>query len=72
MKTWKILVCLEVEWRILRYYRRLMNLLIKRRLHLSSPPLCFLSKKMDKHGILISSLKMRYENMTGKIVVFYP
>lgn len=71
MKEWRVLVSLEYEWRTLRLYRNIMYLLIKMGFHLSSPVLCLLSKKLDKHGVIVSEMKHRYENQTGKTVVFY-
>lgn len=71
MKEWRILVSLEYEWRIFRLYRNITNWFIRRGLKLYSPVLCALSKKMDKHGVLVSEMKYLYENQTGKIIVFY-
>lgn len=71
MKDWRVLVGLEYEWRLFRFYRKIMNFAIKRGVKLTSPVLCILSKKMDKHGVLVSQLKHSYEIQTGKIVVFY-
>ena len=71
MKEWRVLVLLEYEWRAFRLYRKLINGLVKRGMNLSSPVLCFFSKRLDKHNILISRLKRFYENQTGKIIVFY-
>lgn len=71
MKDWRVLIGLEYEWRLFRFYRKRINRKIQKGATLTSPVLCKLSKKMDKHGILVSQLKRSYENQTGKIVVFY-
>lgn len=71
MKEWRVLVLLEYEWRAFRLYRKFINCLVKKGMALTSPVLCFLSKRLDKHDILITRLKTFYENRTGKIIVFY-
>lgn len=71
MKEWRVLVSLEYEWRIFRIYRKITNWFIGKGFKLSSRILCALSKKMDKHGVLVSEMKHVYENQTGKIIVFY-
>lgn len=71
MKEWRVLVLLEYEWRAFRLYRKIINLFVKWGMRLSSPVLCFFSKRLDKHDILITKLKRLYENQTGKIIVFY-
>jgi len=71
MREWRVLVGLEYEWRIFRIYSKLIHWFIKKKLKLTSPILCLLSKKIDKHGISVSEMKHLYENKTGKIVVFY-
>ena len=71
MKEWKVLVILEYEWRVFRLYRKFMILLVKQGIKLSSPLLCYLSNRLDKHGVLLSAGKDNYERMTGKVIVFY-
>jgi hypothetical protein len=71
MKKWKLLVLLEYEWRVFRLYRKLINWLVRKKFKLTSPVLCFLVKRLDKHGILISKLKYIFETQTGIKLVFY-
>ena len=71
MKRWRLLVSLEVEWRVFRFYNNIITLLVHRGVKLSSPILCFLSKRMDKHVIQIHSKKNLFEKQSGQIVVFY-
>lgn len=71
MKRWRVLVSLEMEWRVFRFYNRIITVLVNRGIKLSSPILCFLSKRMDKHIMLIYSKKSVFEKQSGKIVVFY-
>lgn len=71
MKEWRALVLLEYEWRTFRYYRKLLNRLVKKGMSLSSPILCYLNKRMDKHGVKLFGLKEGYESRTGKVLVFY-
>jgi hypothetical protein len=71
MKEWKVLAHLEYEWRAFRLYRKIINWLVKMKIKLTSPVLCFLSRQLDKHDLLVSNLKHLYERRTGEIVVFY-
>lgn len=71
MNKWKVLLLLEYEWRIFRFYRKVLNWLIKRGVRLSSPTLCLVGKKLDKHSTLVSELKHLYEHQTGEIIVFF-
>lgn len=71
MKEWRALVLLEYEWRTFRCYRKLLNRLVKKGMRLSSPVLCFLNKRLDKHGVRLIGLKEDYESRTGKVLVFY-
>ena len=71
MKEWKVLVILEYEWRVFRSYCKLLNWLVKQGMKLSSPILCFLNQRIDKHSLLVSAWKSDYEKLTGKIIVFY-
>lgn len=71
MSERRILAHLEYEWRMLRLYRKMINLLVNMKMKLTSPLLCFLSKQADKHDTLVSDLKQYYEKQTGKIIVFY-
>jgi len=70
MDDWRVLVGLEYEWRTFRLYCNI-NWFIRRGMKLSSPILCLLSKKSEKHGLLVSKKKNLYENQTGKVIVFY-
>lgn len=71
MKDWKVLLLLEYEWRAFRFYRKVLNWFIKKGVKLSSPILCLVGKKLDKHGTIVSKLKYLYENRTGEIIVFF-
>jgi hypothetical protein len=71
MKRWRVLVSLELEWRVFRFYNCIITSLVNRGVKLSSPILCFLSKRMDKHIIKVYSRKNLFEKQSGKIVVFY-
>ncbi len=71
MKRWSVLVSLELEWRVFRFYNRIITVLVNRGIKLSSPILCFLSKRVDKHILQIYSKKIIFEKQSGKIVVFY-
>lgn len=71
MREWKVLAQLEYEWRAFRLYRKFINWLVKIKMKLTSPVLCFLVKQLDKHHIILSDLKHLYETKTGKIIVFY-
>lgn len=71
MREWKLLMLLEYKWRIFRLYRKLLNYLLERRVSLTSPVLCFIAKKLDEYGMLISRLKCNYEMQTGVKLVFY-
>jgi len=71
MNEWKLLLLLEYKWRIFRLYRKMINWLLKKKVKLTNPLLCFLAKKLDKHGLVLSNLKYNYENQTGIKLVFY-
>lgn len=71
MRRWKLLILLEYKWRVFRLYRKLLHLLVGRNVSLTSPILCFLAKRLDKYGILISKLKYNFESQTGVKLVFY-
>lgn len=71
MKDWRVLVSLEYEYRAFRFYRRFMHLLVKRGVRLTSPILCYVSRRLEAHAILIPGLTDLYEHETGKTVVFY-
>jgi hypothetical protein len=71
MKEWKVLVLLEYEWRVFRLYRKFVNFLVKKGMRLTSPILCILQNKSDKHGVILTKLKCLYEKQTGKKIVFY-
>lgn len=66
-----MLILLEYEWRLFRLYRKIVIWLIKKKIKLTSPLLCFLTKRLDKHGIIISELKYIFETHTGIKLVFY-
>lgn len=71
MEDWRVLVSLEYEYRAFRLYRNIIYWLIKKGVRLSSPVLCYLNRKLDRHAIMIPGLKRLYEQQTGRIVVFY-
>ncbi len=71
MKGRRLLVSLEVEWRVFRFYNRIINFLVTKGVKLSSPILCFLSSRMDKHVMKVYTSKLLFEKQSGKIVVFY-
>jgi len=71
MNEWKLLLLLEYKWRVFRLYRKLLNYLLRKKVSLTSPLLCFITKKLDKNGMMISQLKYSYEMQTGVKLVFY-
>ncbi|MHB8132070.1 MAG: hypothetical protein ACYDEX_24170 [Mobilitalea sp.] len=71
MKDSRTLMHLEYEWRLFRNYSIFINWLVKRKIKLSSPILCMLKKKLEKHGFSVTKLKALYEEQTGQVVVFY-
>jgi hypothetical protein len=71
MKPWRLVVSLEVEWRVFRFYNSIITSLVNRGVKLTSPILCFLSKRMDKHILLVQTKKTLFEKQSGKTVVFY-
>lgn len=70
-KEWEVLLHLEYEWRLFRYYRKLLHYLVKRKMRLSSPILCFIQKRMDKHSIRLMVTQRLYEQKTGVKIVYY-
>lgn len=71
MKEWKILLSLEYEWRLFRMYRKIMNRMICKGISLSSPLLCLIKRKFDKHSDTLFDLQHYYEKQTGHIIVYY-
>jgi hypothetical protein len=71
MKEWKLLVLLEYKWRVFRLHQKILYWLVENNMKLTSPILCFLAKRLDKYGILISRLKYIFETQTGVKLVFY-
>ena len=71
MKEWRVLVNLEYEWRIFRFYGNVLNWFVKNGMKLSSPVLCFLNRKLDKHCLSITDRKNIFEKQTGEVIVFY-
>jgi hypothetical protein len=71
MKEWRILLSLEFEWRMFRFYRKLVNWLVRRGLKLSSPILCLVNNNLDNYGVSLARHRRSYENMTGEIIQYY-
>jgi hypothetical protein len=71
MKEWRILLSLEFEWRMFRFYRRLVNWLVKRGVRLSSPVLCRINNSLDNFGVSLARHRIRYEAITGEIIQYY-
>ncbi len=71
MKEWKILLSLEFDWRMFKFYRRLVNWLVRRGIRLSSPILCLVNNGLDNYGVSLARLRSYYENMTGEIIQYY-
>lgn len=70
-KEWRVLFLLEYQWRVFRFYRKVINWLVKRGLKLSSPLLCTISKRSDNHGVVLYEAQKLYEKQTGKVIVYY-
>lgn len=71
MKKWRILLRLEYEWKVFRYYRRFLNYLVKKGMKFSSPLLCIISKNVDKHCAIMIKIQKLYEKKTGQVIVYY-
>jgi hypothetical protein len=71
MKVWRVLLLLEYEWRVFRIYRKVINWLVKKGMRLSSPVLCIIKRRMDKHDINLIELKEFYEKQTGQVIIYY-
>jgi len=71
MKNWVILLSLEYEWRVFRYYRKLINWLVKKGIKLSSPLVCKINKIVDRHCALLTKKEKLYEKMTGIVIAYY-
>jgi hypothetical protein len=71
MRVWRVLLLLEYEWRVFRIYRKFVNWLVKRGMKLSSPVLCKIKRRLDKHDINLIELKRIYEKQTGQVIIYY-
>lgn len=71
MEQWRILLSLEFEWRMFKFYRKLVNWLVRRGIRLSSPILCLINNKLDNYGVLLARHRSSYESMTGEIIQYY-
>jgi hypothetical protein len=71
MRVWRVLLLLEYEWRVFRIYRKFVNWLVKRGMKLSSPVLCKIKRRLDKHDINLVELKRIYEKQTGQVIIYY-
>lgn len=71
IKTQFTLLQLEYEWRAVRIYRKIVNWLVKKRINLSSPLLCMVKGKMDKHYFILYDAQKFYELRTGQTIRYY-
>jgi hypothetical protein len=71
MSEQRLLFRLEYEWRVFRFYRKVMNYLVRRGMSLSSPILCYIKNRLDKHYFIIMNMKRIYEKQTGESIAFY-
>lgn len=70
-KEWRILLLLEFEWRVFRIYRKLINWLVRRRMRLTSPILCWINKCLDNCSVVMFRNRQSYEQLTGQIIRYY-
>ncbi len=71
MKEWKILLVMEVEWRIFRIQRKLINWLVGKGVKLNSTILCFINRSLDNHMVALTENRLEYEQITGQIIQYY-
>jgi hypothetical protein len=71
MKIWRTLLLLEYEWKVFRIYRKFINWLVGKGMRLSSPVLCKIKSRLDKHYIVLIKLQNRYEKQTGQAISYY-
>lgn len=71
MKEWRILLLLEIEWRMFKVHRRLINWLVRRGMKLSSPILCRINRSLDYYGVSMARQRKQYESVTGEIIRYY-
>lgn len=71
MKEWRLLLSLEIDWRMFKLHRKLINWLVKRGMKLSSRVLCLVNRGLDSYGVSLARNRRYYENMTGEIIHYY-
>jgi hypothetical protein len=71
MKELKLLLLLEIEWRIFRIQRKLINWLVGKGFKLSSKILCFINNSLDNYVVALAENRQEYEQITGQIIQYY-
>ncbi|MGF7142574.1 hypothetical protein HNQ56_000992 [Anaerotaenia torta] len=71
MKEWRILLFLEFDWRMFKFYRKLVNWLVKKGMKLSSPILCMINQGLDYCGVEMVRKQRIYERLTGQVIRYY-
>lgn len=66
-----IIFQLEYEWRVVRFYRKIINWLVKKKIKLTSPVLCKMKNNMDKHYFILYDIQKSYELRTGETIRYY-
>jgi len=71
MREWRILLLLELEWRMFKVHRRMINWLVRRGMKLSSPILCMINRQLDNCGVSMARQRNQYESITGEVIKYY-
>lgn len=71
MKELKLLLLLEIEWRIFRIQRKLINWLVGKGFKLNSKILCFINDSLDNYVVALAENRHQYEQITGQIIQYY-
>ncbi len=71
MREWRILLVLELEWRMSRIQRKLINWLVGKGIKLNSKILCLINRSLDNRLVILTENSHRYEQITGQIIQYY-
>jgi hypothetical protein len=70
-KEWRILIFMELQWRVFRFIRKLVNWLVRKKVRLTSPILCRMNQCLDHCSVILFRNKQAYEQITGHIIRYY-
>jgi hypothetical protein len=71
MGKYRLMIVLEVRWRLVLHYRKRIGKLIKNGEKLNAASVVHLGKKINKHLNSILDSQARYEAITRKVLKFY-